>query len=96
MTNLKDKIKNNVILPLAVAGFIGLNYMLAKTESEIIKKNGGKIMPVIQPWITVYDINKDGNPDKTIVAMRGGPLGAYGVILERKPTQEEVDFYKQK
>lgn len=93
MTNLINQITKLAMIPVAFAGFIELNYILAKTEAELIRKNGGKIMPVIQPWITIYDDNKDGNPDKTIVAMRGGPFGAYGVIYERKPTQKEINKY---
>ncbi len=95
MKTLKD-----FLMPLAVvavvAGVVGLSYIFAKKEAEIIKENGGKTMPSIQPWITVYDNDGDGEPDKTMVGILGGPAGQYKLIYDRKPTQKEINWYKNK
>lgn len=50
----------------------------------------------VQPYIWIYDTDRDGTPDRTVVGYRGGVAGAIPVIWERKPTQEEIDFYTGK
>jgi len=67
-----------IAVPLIVTGLMGLG---AHAMNKGIESNGGKTMPRVQPCVWVYDTDKDGNPDKTIIG------------LKREPTKEEINWY---
>lgn len=82
------KTLEKIVLPLIFVGFLGANIL----GNHLVKKyNPNMKAKVGFPYLKMYDINGDSNPDKvdSYVATRG-----YALKISREPTQEEIDWYK--
>lgn len=89
------KIKKSTLQDILVsASLLGGLTALAFGGAEIDKRHGGikytesgSVLPV-----TIYDSNKDGNPDFTTVGMVTLPMGSV-IYYNRDPTQEEINYF---
>ena len=70
----------------------GRIYLFSGLNKEIDEKKGGIIYPTKFSYSVIFDSNKDGEPDYTRVSypIRGG------FTHNRKPTQMEISYFKQK
>ena len=86
----KKNLVGKLIAATAVMGVIAFNYIGANHAS---KSNGYRAMPRIQPWIFLYDLDRDGEADETMVSV-GGPWGGCRATYTRDSTEEEREWYR--
>ena len=97
MKTLKNIVKNakSWAFPvfLSVGTLLSSFYTGYQDKKNIEEKNGKK-MPNEYPFIVVYDRDRGGEPEETRVSSMG-PYYPLPHLFSRKPTKEEIEWYKK-